>query len=134
MAKYREVTFNEGVYGRAAEYTDSSAIVLAIRNILLTRRGNYPFNPTFGMNIQKYQFELLDATQLSQIKSELSNQIAEFLPAFQNVEIDVRKVTSEDGKEMLGIAVSSKVNGETTTTSFILYEQNGTLEVINETN
>jgi phage baseplate assembly protein W len=134
MAKYREVTFNEGVYGRAAEHTDSSAIVLAIRDILLSRRGNYPFNPTFGMNIQKYQFELLDATQLSVIKSELNNHIAEFLPAFQNVEIDVRKVIDNEGREMLGIAVSSRINGETTTTSFVLYEQNGSLEIVNETN
>jgi phage baseplate assembly protein W len=138
MATYRDVTFNQGIYGKAAEYTDNSAIVLAIRNILLTRKGNFPFNPSFGMNIEKYQFDLLDNIQITEIKSELNKQIAEFLPAFQDVLVDVRIIDNADyvdadGRQMVGITVSSKINTQLVTTSFLLYQKNGSLNIVNET-
>jgi phage baseplate assembly protein W len=138
MAQYRDFTFDQGIYGRAAEYTDTSAFILAIRNILLSRPGNYPFNPSFGMNIQKYQFDLLDDIQLNEIKSELNRQIARYLPSFQDVQVDVRKIDNVDGvdadnREMIGISVISKVGAETLASSFLLYKRNGTLNIINET-
>jgi phage baseplate assembly protein W len=138
MAQYRDFTFDQGIYGRAAEYTDTSAFILAIRNILLSRPGNYPFNPSFGMNIQKYQFDLLDDIQLNEIKSELNRQIARYLPSFQDVQVDVRKIDNVDGvdadnREMVGISVISKVGAETLASSFLLYKRNGTLNIINET-
>jgi phage baseplate assembly protein W len=138
MAQYRDFTFDPGIYGRAAEYTDTSAFVLAIRNILLSRKGNYPFNPSFGMNIQKYQFDLLDDIQLNEIRSELNQHIARYMPAFQDVQIDVRKITNLDGvdadnKEMIGISVISKVNNQSLASSFVLFKKNGTLNIINET-
>jgi phage baseplate assembly protein W len=138
MAQYRDFTFDQGIYGRAAEYTDTSAFILAIRNILLSRPGNYPFNPSFGMNVQKYQFDLLDDIQLNEIKSELNRQIARYLPSFQDVQVDVRKIDNVDGvdadnREMVGISVISKVGAETLASSFLLYKRNGTLNIINET-
>jgi phage baseplate assembly protein W len=138
MAQYRDFTFDQGIYGRAAEYTDTSAFILAIRNILLSRPGNYPFNPLFGMNVQKYQFDLLDDIQLNEIKSELNRQIARYLPSFQDVQVDVRKIDNVDGvdadnREMVGISVISKVGAETLASSFLLYKRNGTLNIINET-
>jgi len=138
MASYRDFTFNQGIYGRAAEYVDSSAFILAIRNILLSRPGNYPFNPSFGMNIEKYQFDLLDDIQLNEIKSELNQQIARYLPSFQDVQVDVKKIDNIDGvdadnREMVGISVISKVNGESLASTFLLYRINGTLNIVNET-
>ena len=118
---------------------DNSAIILAIRNILLTRKGNYPFNPSFGMNIQKYQFDILDDIQISEIKADLNRQIAEYLPAFQDVLVDVRIIDSADyveadSRQMVGINVSTRVNGTPITTSFLLYQKNGSLNIVNETN
>jgi phage baseplate assembly protein W len=138
MAEYRDFTFNQGIYGRAAEYTDSSAIILAIRNILLTRPGNFPFNPKFGMNVEKYQFDLLDDVKIGEIRSELERQIARYLPSFQNVVVDVRRLDSLDGVSadaggMIGITVSAKISSTATTTTFLLYRKNGTLNIVNET-
>jgi phage baseplate assembly protein W len=138
MAKYRDFTLDQGIYGRSAEYVDTSAFILAVRNILLSRPGNYPFNPSFGMNIEKYQFDLLDDIQLNQIKNELNQQIARYLPSFQDVQIDVKKVNNIDGvdadnREMVGISVISKVNGASLSSSFLLYKRNGTLNIVNET-
>jgi phage baseplate assembly protein W len=138
MAIYRDFTLDQGVYGRSAEYTDSAAIILAIRNILLTRKGNFPFNPSFGMDIEKYQFDLLDDIQIGEITSELQRQIANYLPTFQNVVVDVRVITDAegvdaDGRQLLGISVSSKMGQQALTSSFLLYRKNGTLNIINET-
>jgi phage baseplate assembly protein W len=138
MAIYRDFTLDQGQYGRAAEYTDSSAIILGIRNILLSRKGNFPFNPSFGMDIERYQFDLLDDVQVAEIKNELFRQISTYMPSFQNVAVDVRRVTNvegvdADGREMLGISVSSGSGQNTTTSSFLLYKRNGTLSIINET-
>jgi phage baseplate assembly protein W len=139
MAKFRDFTFDPGIYGRATEVTDSSAFILAIRNILLTRKGNYPFNPSLGMNIEKYQFDLLDDIQLNEIKSELTRQISTYLPPFQDIQVDVRKIDNVEGvdsdnREMVGISIISKVNSQTLSSSFLLYRKNGTLNIINETN
>lgn len=138
MATLRDFTLDQGQYGRAAEYTDSAAIILAIRNILLTRKGNFPFNPNFGMDIEKYQFDLLDDIQVGEIRSELQRQIAAYLPSFQNVLVDVRIITEAegvdaDGRQMVGITVSSKVGQQAVTSTFLLYRKNGSLNIINET-
>jgi len=138
MAIYRDFTFNQGIYGRAAEYTDTSAIILAIKNILLSRKGNFPFNPSFGMDIEKYQFDLLDSTKIQEIKSEINQQIARYLPSFQDVLVDVRIIDNAenvdaDGRQMIGITVSTRINTETLTTSFLVFKRNGALNVVNET-
>jgi hypothetical protein len=106
---------------------------------LLTRKGNYPFNPSLGMNIEKYQFDLLDDIQLNEIKSELTRQISTYLPPFQDIQVDVRKIDNVEGvdsdnREMVGISIISKVNSQTLSSSFLLYRKNGTLNIINETN
>jgi phage baseplate assembly protein W len=140
MAEYRDFTFNRGDFGKAEEYTDANSLILAIRNILLTRPGNYPFNPTFGMNIEKYQFELMDNLQIEAIKAELSDQINRFLPNLTNVFVDVQIVEdtanllNSTDQRMVGIRISSNLNSEPITTNFLLYKQNEVLNIINETN
>jgi len=140
MAEYRDFTFNKGDFGKAQEFTDTNAVILAIRNILLTRPGNYPFNPTFGINIEKYQFDLLDNVQIQAIKSELSDQINRFLPTLTNIFVDVQVVQDDSGLlktsdgRALGIRVSSTFNSEPLTTSFLLYKDNNILTIVNESN
>jgi len=45
------------LYGDIAPVTDLVAIKNSIKNILLTRRGEKPFNPSFGSNVTDYLFE-----------------------------------------------------------------------------
>jgi len=52
MADYTDFEFELGDYGKAVEYNDENAIILAVRNILLSKPGNFPFNPSIGMNIK----------------------------------------------------------------------------------
>lgn len=138
MAKYRDWMFQQSNFIKASEYTDVDAIILNIRNILLSRKGNYPNTPSFGMNIEKYQFDLLDQTQIDIIKSELSQQIARYIPDISGVYINVEIVSDEtgiinEGRNMLGISVSSKLNSQSINSNFLLYEKSGELTILNET-
>jgi len=139
MATYKDFAFHIGEYGKAEEFTDASAVILAIKNILLTRKGNYPFNPNFGMNIEKYQFDLLDQTQLEVIESDLTDQISRYLPNLDNVYVDVQIVEDTANvlnvqQGMIGISISTVINSEPITTNFLLYEEYDVLQIFNETN
>jgi len=138
MAKYRDFMLEQSNFIKATEYTDTSAIILAIRNILLSRKGNFPFTPAFGMNIKKYQFDLLDDIQIDAIRSELSRHIAEYIPDISSVNVTVEIVSDDDeivneGKNMLGISIASKIDAGAISSSFLLYEKDGELTILNET-
>lgn len=131
MAKYRDFIFEKGEYDKVSEYTDASAIVLAIRNILLSRPGNFPFNPSIGMDIRKYQFDLLDTQTLSDIKSELNRSIAAYIPELEGVNVSVEKI-EKDGKSYLGISVSVDYDKDSLTTNFLLVNEKDDVRVFNE--
>jgi len=138
MAKYRDFMLQQSDFIKAQEYTDTSAIILNIRNILLSRKGNFPFTPSFGMNVEKYQFDLLDDIQIDVIRSELSKHIAQYIPDISGVNVSVEIVVDEQGimaggQNMLGITVVSKLNSEDITASFLLYEKSGEVFIHNET-
>ena len=58
--KYYDAVFEVNDNNKLLEYYDASALVVAIKNILLSRPGNFPLTPSLGMDISKYQFEALD--------------------------------------------------------------------------
>lgn len=135
MSVFKDYTFNVSEYGSAEELSDSNAITMAVRNILLTRPGNYPMDPNFGMDIGKYQFDLLDDQTISEIKTELSKQISEYIPSLENVFVDVQKVASDAAGVPggIGISISSTINGTKTTDNYLVYSKSGTVHVVNET-
>ena len=59
---------------------DASAIKQAIVNLLLTNKGERPFNPDYGSNIRSYLFEPLDFATAGQIELSIRNTISEFEP------------------------------------------------------
>ena len=134
MAEYIDFQLKKGEYVKASEYYDEDAIILAIRNILLSRPGNFPFNPSIGMNIKKYQFDLLDDQTVADIQSELDRQIAKYIPSLGNVSVQVVKVEDDNGLPYLGIAIGANMNGEKITSNFILGQEGQTVKVFNEIN
>ena len=56
MPKFIDFQLEQGDYTKAKEYEGVNATILAIRNILLSKPGNFPFNPSIGMDIRQYQF------------------------------------------------------------------------------
>jgi phage baseplate assembly protein W len=139
LSEYKDFIFKQGEYGKAEEVTDAAAVVLAIKNILLSRKGNFPFNPNFGMNLIKYQFDLINELSISDIKAELEEQIAKYIPSMENVFVDIRIVENPDEtstfeRTMIGISISSNLNSEPLTSNFLLYKESDILRIFNETN
>ena len=59
---------------------DKAAIVQAIQSILLTRKGERPFQPEFGCDVQNMLFEPLDYASAGTIKQEIRETIDRYEP------------------------------------------------------
>ena len=66
---------------------DKSAIVQAIQGILLTRKGERPFQPELGCDIQDLLFEPLDYASAGTIKQEIRETIDRYEPRVSVTEI-----------------------------------------------
>ncbi len=129
--EYRDFSFNTSAYGRCEEYSGTNAVILAIKNIILSRPGNYPFTPNLGLDIGKYQFALLDEHTLSTIKTELLQQINTYIPTISALNVIVGKV--EDNENAIGIYISAMDNGEQLETNFVVIQDHEVVSVFNET-
>lgn len=131
MAKFLDYQFEKSDYDSAKEYKDADALVLAIRNILLSRPGNFPFHPSVGVNIKKYQFEFLDETEVRNIQKEIDRAISECIPNIDAVSTIVRKI-ERDGKVYLAISINSSLNGNESTANFLLTQDHKDIKIFNE--
>jgi len=59
---------------------DKAAIVQAIQGILLTRKGERPFQPELGCDVQNMLFEPLDYASAGTIKQEIRETIDRYEP------------------------------------------------------
>lgn len=134
--EYKDFSFEMDDFGKAKEYSGTNAFILAIRNILLSRPGNYPFTPDLGLDISQYEFEFCDDATLSDIKSKMLQQINKFIPSIDDIALTVDKIeTQVKGKTIvaLGISVSVVKDGENITSNFLVTKENEVVEVYNET-
>ena len=67
---------------------DASAIKQAIVNLLLTNKGERPFNPDYGSNIRSYLFEPLDYGTAAQIESSIKSTLDKFEPRIELRDIE----------------------------------------------
>ena len=67
---------------------DASAIKQAIVNLLLTNKGERPFNPDYGSDIRSYLFEPLDFATAGQIDLSIRNTITEFEPRIDVISLE----------------------------------------------
>tara|TARA_B100000900_G_scaffold252067_1_gene214810 strand:- start:608 stop:1000 length:393 start_codon:yes stop_codon:yes gene_type:complete len=59
---------------------DKAAIVQAITGLLLTRKGERPFQPELGCDVQNMLFEPLDYASAGSIKQEIRETVERFEP------------------------------------------------------
>lgn len=136
MAIYKDYSFDIGSNGLCQDLSGTNAVINAIKNIILSRKGNFPFTPDLGINIAKYQFELFDSFTLLQIKNELMQQVNKFIPAIDNVDITVSKLEEEiNGKStpILGIGITAVYAGEVVQTNYLVYKDKEEVYIKNET-
>lgn len=61
----------ESGLGRFRRLSELEEIKQSVHLILTTRRGERPFRPKFGVNLDQYAFELMDATTCNLIRQEV---------------------------------------------------------------
>mgnify|MGYP003340935497 CR=1 FL=1 len=80
---YSDIDFTftkKPVVGDIALSYDSQAVIRSIRNILLTRHYEKPFNPDFGSNIDAILFEMVSPLTASSLETEIRAAIENYEP------------------------------------------------------
>ena len=67
---------------------DKAAIVQAIQGLLLTRKGERPFQPELGCDVQNMLFEPLDYASAGTIKQEIRETIDRYEPRVTVTKLD----------------------------------------------
>lgn len=131
---YKDIDFVMNEYGKLKEYTGANAAVLAIRNIILTKKGNFPLSPSLGLDIENYQFDFLDQTTVNQLKADLLSQINTYVPSLENVSVQVEIVEGNDEYpgNAIGIMVSAIGENEKLNASFLVTHDNENVNVFSE--
>lgn len=111
----------ESGLGRFRPLNELEEIRQSVHLILTTRRGERPFRPRFGANLDRYAFEMMDTTTYNLIRREVVAALQTWEPRIWNIraEFDHRP---EEGRLIVnvfyevrrtGIAVSQPVSLQT---------------------
>jgi len=89
------------LFGDIRPVKDVDAIKNSIKNILLTKRGERPFNPRFGCDLTNYLFEPADRVTESLMRSEIEYSLGE-----QEPRIQINRVMIEDYPDRNSYAIT----------------------------
>jgi len=80
---YSDIDFTftkKPVTGDVALGYDTQSVIRSIRNLLLTKRYERPFNPNLGSNIDALLFEMVSPITASSLETEVRNVIDNYEP------------------------------------------------------
>jgi phage baseplate assembly protein W len=80
---YSDIDFTftkKPVTGDVALSYDSQAVIRSVRNLLLTKHYERPFNPELGSNIDALLFEMVSPMSASSLESEIRTVIDNYEP------------------------------------------------------
>jgi phage baseplate assembly protein W len=89
---YSDIDFTftkKPVVGDVALSYDAQAVIRSIRNILLTRHYEKPFNPDFGSNIDAILFEMVSPLSATSLEREIRTSIENYEPRARLSEVIV---------------------------------------------
>jgi phage baseplate assembly protein W len=89
---YSDIDFTftkKPVVGDVALSYDAQAVIRSIRNILLTRHYEKPFNPDFGSNIDALLFEMVSPLTSTALEAEIRTTIENYEPRARLSEVIV---------------------------------------------
>lgn len=87
----------ESGLGRFRLLSELEEIKQSVHLILTTRRGERPFRPKFGVNLDQYAFELMDATTCNLIRQEVVAALQQWEPRIWNIRVEFDQ-ESEEGQ------------------------------------
>ena len=76
---------------------DKAAIIQSITGLLLTKKGERPFQPDLGCDIQTVLFEPLDYASAAMIKSEVLSTLNQYEPRISVVDIECNPDYNNNG-------------------------------------
>lgn len=86
-------------------------LINALRNLLLTPLGQYPFDPNFGSLLYKQVFEPHDNITLTNIKFECEQRIKRYFPKIQIIDVSLFSNKSSTGEtKSVRVDISIKRN------------------------
>ena len=102
-------------------YTTEEQSLSNLKNLLLTRKGERPFQPMFGTNIYSMLFENMDLDLEERLESELRADIKYWLPY---IIIDNLIVDSNEDSNSIRITLNVKVTESGANTPIVIYVNN----------
>jgi len=94
------------VTGDVAIKKDVEAVKQSVLNILLTNRGEKPFDPSFGSGIRSYLFENIDAVTETLIREDIVFSLNNFEP---RVVIEDLSVTAKPDNNSVDISLTVEI-------------------------
>ena len=76
---------------------DASAIKQAIVNLLLTNKGERPFNHDYGSDIRSYLFEPLDYATAGQVSASIEDTLADVEPRIDVLSVETFPNFNDNG-------------------------------------
>lgn len=102
----------------AQSYTTEEQAVSNLKNLLLTRKGERPFQPEFGSDVYSLLFENMDESLEDSLKETLSKDIKYWLPyiVIDNIDINV-----QHDRNHLRIELRFRVTEQGANTQIVLF-------------
>jgi len=74
--------------GRFRPLTELEEIQQSVRLILTTRKGERPFRPKFGTDLDRFAFETMDTTTCSLIRQEVIAALQTWEPRIRSIRVE----------------------------------------------
>ena len=107
---------NKGLF--SLSYTTEEQAISNLKNLLLTRKGERPFQPQFGSDVYSLLFEQMDSDLSDKMSNQLSEDIRFWLPY---IIIDDIVVTPDFDRNSVSISLSFRVTEEGANTQIIIF-------------
>lgn len=108
----------QNIYNKQHMLEDMEALGQTIQNLIIMKKGTYPNTPSLGVGIEDYLFEILDNETISDITSNINNQISQFIVS-NSVNIDVKVIQLKNSNANLNSLKIDVTLTETTDSSSI---------------
>ena len=105
---------NEFVNDVSVKY-DRNAIRQSVINLLLTRRGEKPFNRNYGVGLHDILFENIGPLEITMLEKQIASQFVAFEPRVALIDVQFNDLVHNESNEM-GIKVSYAILGGPTET------------------